>query len=61
MSGKKTSHSPGLSPVEGHQFSLGIQIRSRDKFKSLSLGTMKASPSGPMLVNYPAIEPMLYR
>jgi hypothetical protein len=61
MSNKKTNHSPGLSPIEGNQFSLGIQIRSRDKFTSLSLGTMKVSPSGPMLVNYPAIELMLYR
>ena len=61
LSGKKTNHCPGLSPVEGHEFSLGIQLRSRDKFTRLSLGTIKALPSGPMLVNYPAIEFVLYR
>ena len=60
VSSKKTSHSPELNPIKGHQFGLGIQISSWDKFLSLSLGTIRAMPSGPMLVNYPAIEPVLY-
>ena len=61
MTGKEANHNPDLSPIEGHQFSLGLQIRPVDKFTGLSLGTVKASPTGPMLVNYPAIELMLYR
>ena len=39
MTGKEANHNPGLNPIEGHQFSLGIQIRPVDKFTGLSLGT----------------------
>jgi hypothetical protein len=51
MSSKKASYSPVLSPVKGQKFCLGTQTRSLDKFSSLSLGTIKALPSCPMLVD----------
>jgi hypothetical protein len=51
MSSTKANDSPGLSSIEGQKFSLGTQTRSRDEFSSLSLDTVKASPSCPVLVN----------
>ena len=61
MAGKEANHNPGLCPVEGQQFSLGLQIRPVDEFTGLSMGSTKALPTSPMLVNYPAIELVLYR
>jgi hypothetical protein len=40
-----------LNPIEGYEFSLGAQTRSRDQLLSLSLSVTKASPSCPVLVN----------
>jgi hypothetical protein len=45
MSSEEASYNPGLSPIKGQKFSLGTLTRSRDKFSSSSLGTIKASPS----------------
>ena len=59
VSGEKTRHSPGMSPVEGQKFLLGSQAGPRDKLLSLSWDVAKATPSGPVLVKQPVTESIL--
>ena len=61
VSGEKTRHSPGLSPIKGQKFLLGSQTEPGDELLSLSWGVAKATPSGPVLVKQPATESFLNR
>jgi hypothetical protein len=59
VSGEKSRHSPGLSPIKGQKFLLGYQTGPGDELLSLSWDVAKATSSGTVLVKQPATESFL--
>ena len=59
VSGQKTHHSPGFSPIKGQKFLFCSETGPGDELLSLYWGVAKATPSGPVLVKQSATKSFL--